>query len=335
MPEILISVIVPVYNVQDYIDECLMSIARQTYTKGVECIIVDDCGTDNSMLLTQRFLDTYRGNIRFRIVRHGQNRGLSAARNTGIRNAEGKYIMFVDSDDLVCDDCLLRLFETASRHPEAEMIAAGAKTNKKDRDKRYTMEKAFPDYADNPEWIARILLMRGGKHGIPVTAWNRLVKRDFILSHQLFFREGVLHEDELWNFMLAQELNHIAFCKYDTYFRRIRPQSITTSFRTKDEDAWSCLSVWHEMLRHFTSRQAKEQTNSLWHFINDISPTCLDPNVRKEVRGILWQLVRKKIWPTSLAIFIYLLPPVFYIKFLRKRIAKASRISVAHISPHL
>lgn len=332
MPDTIVSIIIPVYNVRMYITECLESIAAQTYREGVECIIVDDCGTDDSMRLVQDFLDGYKGGIRFRIVRHERNRGLSAARNTGIRNAEGKYVIFFDSDDTISADCLMHFREVALRYPDAEMIAAGAKADIKGGEKRYSMEKRFPDYADNPDWIARTVLMRGGRKGIPVTAWNRLVRKDFLLKHELFFREGILHEDELWNFMLAQKLTRVAFCKHDTYFRRIRPQSITTSFKTKDDDALSCLPVWHEILERFTPELEKEQTQSLWHFINDISPTCRDRVVRKEVRGILWQLVRKGIWPVSFFIFLYLLPFIFYIKFIRKQIAKMSGISVSGYS---
>lgn len=68
MSDTLISVIIPVYNVQDYITECIESIAQQTFTSGVECIIVDDCGSDNSMALVREFLEDYRGDIRFRII---------------------------------------------------------------------------------------------------------------------------------------------------------------------------------------------------------------------------------------------------------------------------
>lgn len=328
MNRCFVSIVLPVYNVRDYITECLASIAGQTYTDGVECIVVDDCGTDNSMLLVQTFLDGYRGRISFRIIKHEQNRGLSEARNTGIENACGKYVLFVDSDDTIYPDCLKLLIEVAQQYPKAEMIAAGAKTNIRSWDKRYTMEKPFPDYANNPEWIARMMLMRGGRKGIPVTAWNRLVRKDFLLQHKLFFREGVLHEDELWNFVLAQQLSCIAFCKHDTYFYRIRPQSIMTSFKSKDNNALSCLPVWHEILNGFTPELEKEQAHSLWQNINDVSPDCRDRIVRKEVRGILWQLVRKGIWPTSFLIFLYLMPFIFYIKFLRKLIAKISRISV-------
>lgn len=332
MAETLVSLIVPVYNVRDYITECLASIAAQTYTEGVECIIVDDCGSDDSMKLVLAFISCYKGNICFRIIKHEYNRGLSAARNTGIVNANGKYVLFVDSDDFIFPDCLMYFREVALLYPDAEIIAAGAKTNRKDKEKYYTMEKPFPDYADNPRWIARTLLMRGGQNGIPVTAWNRLVRKDFLLQHQLFFREGVLHEDELWNFILAQKVSRIAFCKHNTYFYRMRPQSIMTGFKNKDENALSCLPVWNEMYSLFSPELEKEQTHSLWQSINDISPTCRNNIVRKEVRGILWQLVKKIIWPTSFLIFLYLMPFIFYIKFFRKLIAKMSRINVKRYS---
>lgn len=324
-----VSIVVPVYNVRDYITECLSSIAEQTYTNGVECLLIDDFGNDDSMSLVQAFLKDYEGEISFRIIKHEQNKGLSAARNTGILNACGTYVLFVDSDDTITPDCIECFMNAASLHPKAEMIVAGAKTNIKEREAYHSMEKPFPDYADNPQWIARTILMRGGREGIPVTAWNRLVKKDFLLQHQLFFCEGLLHEDELWNFLLAQKVNHIAFCRRDTYFYRMRPQSIMTGFRSKDENALSCLPVWKEMLEHFTPELGKEQIHSLWQCINDVSPSCRDPFVRREVRGILWQLVKKGIWPTSHLIFVYLLPFVFYVKFIRKLVAKMSRIDVS------
>lgn len=329
----LISVIIPVFNVQDYITECLSSIAAQTFTTGVECIIVDDCGSDESMEMVQNFLENYKGNISFHIIRHEHNRGLSAARNTGIKNANGKYVLFVDSDDTIYAGCLKTFMEVAKRFPDAEMVAAGAKTNRQDWEKLFTMEKDFPNYADNPQWIAQTMLMRGGWKGIPVTAWNRLVEKNFLLRHQLFFKEGVLHEDELWNFMLAQKLSRIAFCKHNTYYYRTRPNSIITSFKTSDENTQSCLPVWQEMLESFTPELEKHQAQSLWNFINDYYPYCHTNIVRHKTQKILWQLVRKNIWPTSLFIFLYLMPFIFYVKFIRKLVAKMSRIRLSKCQP--
>ncbi|MCR5334540.1 MAG: glycosyltransferase [Bacteroidaceae bacterium] len=324
MSDVIISIIIPVYNVQDYIIACLDSIATQTYTTGVECILVDDRGSDDSMKIVQEYLNNYKGDIDFRIITHERNRGLSAARNTGIMDAKGKYILFVDSDDSISAQCLMYFMQVALKYPEAQMIAAGAKTSKR---KSYTMEKPFPDYADNPKWIATMMLSRGGRRGIPVTAWNRLVRKDFLLEHHLFFREGTVHEDELWNFILAPKITRIAFCKHDTYFYRIRPQSIMTRFKNNDERALACIPVWKEMLSLITKELEREQTECLWNFINDIRPTCIDNVVRKETWGILWQLVKKKIWPTSYLIVLYMMPFFFYIKFIRNLIPKISRIN--------
>ena len=322
----LLSIIIPAYNAGKYLDECLDSCVRQDLdSEKYEIIIINDGSTDSTGDIAAKWAAEHR-NIK---VITQENKGLSMARNAGIEAAEGKFIMFVDSDDTIMPDCLFHLMNVARRYPTAEIVAAGAKTNWKGFEKQFTMEKPFPDYADNPQWIARTMLMRGGKDGIPVTAWNRLVKKDFLLEHKLLFREGILHEDELWNFMLAQKVSHIAFCKHNTYFYRLRPQSIMTGFRDKDVHAMACLPVWKEMLEHFTPDLEKEQTHSLWQCINDASPNCRDRIVRKEVFGILMQLTRKGIWPTSYLIGIYLLPFVFYVKFIRKLVAKLSKINVA------
>src|SRR5690606_8777138 len=92
----LVSVIVPVYNVEQYLDECLNSIRQQTY-ENIEIIVVEDCSTDDSLnTLTKHLKDP-----RVKLIQHEKNSGLSAARNTGIDAAKGDYIMFADSDDLV------------------------------------------------------------------------------------------------------------------------------------------------------------------------------------------------------------------------------------------
>ena len=324
----LISIIIPIYNVRDYITECLISVTRQTFTENIECLLIDDCGTDDSMSLVEKFMLGYKGEISFRIIKHEYNKGLSAARNFGLLNAKGEYVLFIDSDDFILPDCLQQFVNVKSLYPEAEMIVAGAMTNWTGRENDFTMEKPFPDYANNPEWISRMLLIRGGRKGIPITAWNRLVRRDFLLRHKLLFGEGMIHEDELWNFMLAQKLKRIAFCKHNTYFYRNRPQSIMTCIKDKDRHALICIPLWYEVLNHFTPGLKREQTHSLWQMINDVSPTCLDHRVRKETLGILWQLVCKGFWPTSYLILLYMMPFVFYVKFIRKQVAKLSRINI-------
>ena len=77
-----VTIIIPVYNVAPYIKDCLKSVVRQTYRGGMECLLIDDCGTDDSIAIAEKMIKTYVGPICFRIIRHESNRGLSAARNT-------------------------------------------------------------------------------------------------------------------------------------------------------------------------------------------------------------------------------------------------------------
>lgn len=104
-----LSIVVPIYLVEQWIERCLNSIGAQRGL--IECILVDDCSPDGSMELARKFFNDYVGDVDFRIIHHEKNRGLAAARNTGIESARGEYIMFVDSDDYLSDKQLQRLLE--------------------------------------------------------------------------------------------------------------------------------------------------------------------------------------------------------------------------------
>jgi glycosyltransferase involved in cell wall biosynthesis len=101
---IKVSVIVPVYNVSEYIERCWDSIRNQTY-KNIEVLFVDDCGTDDSVAKLEGYLAA-EDTVDARILHHSRNRGLSAARNTGLEAATGEYVYFLDSDDDVTEDCI-------------------------------------------------------------------------------------------------------------------------------------------------------------------------------------------------------------------------------------
>ena len=95
-----VSIIIPIYNVEKYVAECINSVISQTYDHSkIECIIVDDCTPDNSMVIVNEIIRKYNGEMTFVICRHEHNQGVSAVRNTGIEVATGEYIYFIDSDD--------------------------------------------------------------------------------------------------------------------------------------------------------------------------------------------------------------------------------------------
>ena len=107
--EVLISIVIPVWEVSAYIARCLRSVMGQTYSR-IECIIVDDASQDDSIAQCEQMIAKYRGPIRFSILHHSHNRGLSAARNTGTEAATGEYIYYLDSDDELPPDSIENLF---------------------------------------------------------------------------------------------------------------------------------------------------------------------------------------------------------------------------------
>ena len=113
--------VMPVYKVEKYVSECLDSIINQTFDC-FECIIIDDCSPDNSMRLIEEKLAGYKGNISFRIVRNERNEGVSAARNKGIELSRGGYLFFIDSDDMLYENCLEKLWEETKRYPGIDLV---------------------------------------------------------------------------------------------------------------------------------------------------------------------------------------------------------------------
>lgn len=211
-----ISIIVPIYNVEKYIEECLNSVIEQTIPESIECILVDDCGSDNSVAIVEDFIANYTDSIEFTILHHEHNKGLSAARNTGTKQAKGDYVFFLDSDDKLFPNSILDLLKVAEKYPDAEIIQ-GCVT----QDFVFSTD-ILPEYINNREWIRMGLCT----HKINDPAWNRLIKRDFILNNNLFFEESYLQEDTLWSYQLQKHISAIAFCFELTYWYRYNPNGI-------------------------------------------------------------------------------------------------------------
>ena len=171
-----VSIIVPVYNVAGYVGRCFDSIAAQTY-QNLECIFVDDCGTDASMEVVCNRIADYRGNISFKIIRHEKNRGLSAARNTGVDAATGEYVYFLDSDDLITPDCIALLVDPL-RERKVDFVL-GNYTSGGDRFCFIPIKESDGFILGNEEIRSRYL--RGGWF---MMVWNRLVNREFFLREQ-------------------------------------------------------------------------------------------------------------------------------------------------------
>jgi len=226
-----ISVIIPIYNVEPYIRSCLQSVIDQTMTDGVECILVDDCGKDDSVLIAEDFIANLNTStsLTFSILHHKQNWGLSAARNTGIRAAKGEYLYFLDSDDRITPDCLELMYSLAKRY-DADFVQGAYDTT-------YPYMKKFngrnyPEFSDDCKYIKRGLL---DYDFMPTMAQNRLIKRQLIVDNNLYFCEGIIHEDIHWAFFLSKHIERMCFSCKPTYFYNVVPGSITSKVDVEKE----------------------------------------------------------------------------------------------------
>ena len=214
-----VSIIVPVYNVEDYIEDCIKSVLKQTY-KNIELIIVDDAGEDESTKLAQKILQD--SSIKYTIIKHERNRGLSAARNTGVMQAEGKYLFFLDSDDKLLPDCILKLVEKAEKDNAEMTFGNHCRFSNDDTD------TSLP-YRNNTMKISADALYGYLQGFFPSTAWNRLILTSWYKQTNVKFIEGILHEDESWSLSLALRCKSVSFINDVTYLYRMRENSIITN----------------------------------------------------------------------------------------------------------
>ena len=192
-----ISIIIPVYKVEPYIIRCVDSVLRQTYRE-LEVVLVDDCTPDCSMDMAREYIEQspLSKDLTFLYLHHDHNRGLSAARNTGVGAATGDYLYFLDSDDEITENCI-ELLVTALDGGKVEIVCGGFKPNN-DNSVWKNWHQAYFFYNENKD----IRYAYTNNHIYPM-AWNKMIKKLFVLKDQLYFKEGIIHEDELWSFRLA------------------------------------------------------------------------------------------------------------------------------------
>lgn len=243
----LVSVVMPFYNVGDYIENCVRSVFLQDYPH-IELIAVDDCGADNSRAIVERLQKESPGNVSVRIISREQNGGLSAARNLGTSKAVGKYVYYLDSDDSIAPSCISLLVKKAEE-TDAELVVGGYRSVGMDINLGGTLNTGGTQVIAGNENILTAYCQRQ----FYMMAWNKLVRLGFLREHKLYFIEGIIHEDNPWSMQMAFCLNKVAFVTDQTYFYNIHPNSISTDVKLERRRmSWAKgLSIYFEQIeRH-------------------------------------------------------------------------------------
>ena len=190
----LVSIVVPVYNVEKYIEQCLRSIMTQNY-KNIEIICVDDCGTDSSMDIVRRLR---KEDKRIKIYKNDRNRGAGGCRTNGLKHAKGEYFMSIDSDDWILQDCIKTCVEKMN---ETGLNSVWFKADYWFEDKQKKAPINFAAYFMNmTEGYLRINPNEILTY--PLIIWNKMYRMDFLRKNNFSWRENVIYDDNEFCFKL-------------------------------------------------------------------------------------------------------------------------------------
>ena len=253
-----ISIIIPIYKVEDYLERCISSIVNQTY-KDLEIILVDDGSPDRCPEICNEWSEK---DSRIRVV-HKENGGLSSARNVGIEIATGDYIFFLDSDDDIPIESISFLVELVYKHPEVDLVQGNLEVVG-NRINVWKIKDALPEFIGNKEEAKRTIL---NNELFPWPAVNKLYRTSFLRDNNLKFREMIIHEDDHFVFYLAKFVKSIAFCRNITYRYYIRDNSIMTANR-KDKSKQSILFILNDWIEHIDCVEKQAQMKTIFKYLH-------------------------------------------------------------------
>lgn len=229
-----ISIIIPIYNVESYIKECLDSVINQTY-QNLEIICVDDCGTDNSMQIVEEYA---ANDTRIIIAKHSKNRGLAPARNTGMDVSTGDYIFFLDSDDYISDNTIERLYAKIIE-TNSDVIVSKTKVFTDDKEDEFLVNRTrdtakYLNFKPIDNYKVSIENFEEAIFKVSCVSWGKLYSKDFLIKNNLrFIDDKIIHEDNGFSLKLLAAFPDISMVNELGVMYRIRNSSIVSSVDTR------------------------------------------------------------------------------------------------------
>ena len=302
MKKPIISVIVPVYNVEKYLSKCLDSILMQTFSN-IEIICVNDGSTDNS----RKILETYRKkDSRIKIV-DKKNGGLSSARNAGMKVATGEFYSFIDSDDWVDKTMIEKLYDSMTKYSTDIAICAVHQFDEKrqtydDSNKYYTLD-FFDESFDNRAFSykeTKPFLM-----DVCVMAWNKLYRKSFIDECKSEFPDGLIFEDGPFFFSIFFKTKRVSIVRDFLYYYRVnRKGSIIQRGGTQFMDIVDVINLMYENVKDISDYEDikymffRKKVEDLLSRLDNINPKYKKDYVQKiRTKSVL---VDSKKFPSSM-----------------------------------
>lgn len=266
--EKLISIIIPIYNVEPYLEDCLDSILSQNFDD-YEIICVDDASTDNTYNIAQEYVAR---NSQIRLLKNCENRGLSYTRNCGIREAVGKYILFVDSDDMLKKFSLQNIKNLLEKYTELDILYYDMEIRNEGLWAKEQPEKKAECLLDIKCQICtgqELFVQLQKKDMLIVEAWRQVIRRDFLEKMGITFYEGIYHEDNLFSFYCAMNANRVVYVTEPFYIYRRRDMSIMSTMNLRRVQSY--FIVFTELWSYWKNGIWSEDVNWLFEdFLNKI-----------------------------------------------------------------
>lgn len=234
----MVSVIIPLYNVEKYIENCLVSLENQEY-KIFEVIIINDGSTDNSADLVKAYMQ--RSDLNISLIEQ-KNAGVSAARNKGIENSKGKYICFIDSDDMVTPNYLSEMHEIILNN-KSDLVICGLKTL--DEYKQSNINAPIKLDVENMNSLTG--LERFLHRKICPGVGSLLIKAELISKNNLKFTEGYRYSEDIeFIYKLLSNSQRISHTKQQLYLYRVRNDSVMSTVDSKRKDGYELMKGLEE-----------------------------------------------------------------------------------------
>ena len=252
-----LSIIVPVYNVEPWLNKCVDSILGQTYSE-YEILLINDGSTDRSGEICDEYS---RKDSRVKVM-HIRNCGQSVARNKGLDISQGEYVLFVDSDDYLCDREIIEKFINILNSSKCDFIYTSYYRFNDGNEGEIT--EILPINLTNKDIENKLgkdiladLITQNSFHHAP---YLKVCRRDFILNNNLYFREGYYHEDAEWSFEVFYYAKKVVIYNEHWYMRRMRENSTITSRDEKSICKKLCdrLIIANELIEFFEERNVSK-----------------------------------------------------------------------------
>lgn len=221
MRRISVTIGIPIYQVQSCVERALNTALSQTYDN-IDFILVDDCGTDNSMKIVNSIIKESHRKDRIQVIRHDENKGLGEARNTVIRNTKTDYVYFMDSDDTIEQNTIELLIGKVKKYDNPDIIIANHKTIYMDGREVVSTTVGNDTYLSSNQAI----LSYFNNNSIRISSWNKLFSTKFLKDNSIIYLHR-FHEDFFFSLQEIYNANSILIVPDTTYNYILRSQSIT------------------------------------------------------------------------------------------------------------